>query len=176
MFELLTIGTIWFWILISIAAIFIFISLEYDDWGGSGATTTMLISGLLLWFFGGRSIFISIWDMLTNHTGEFFAYVSCYIFIGVIWSFVKWYFYLLNTKESIQYNLKHSSNYIRIPKASEHKGAIISWMCYWPFSGIWTLINDPVKRFFKWVYSRFENVYQKMSDKMFADIKDQLKG
>lgn len=168
MFELLVFGTVGFWIAASIATIFILISLE-GDYGGSGATITMIFFGVLYFFFGGREVFGSLWDTFMNHPVTLFTYSIVYTAIGLSWSFAKWYFYLLNAKEKLKG--KSTIYAYDIPKTSSHKGDIIAWMTYWPFSSLWTLINDPVKRFFKFMYSRFENLYQKMSDKMFTDIK-----
>lgn len=50
-----------------------------------------------------------------------------------------------------------------MPSAKENKSRILTWMFYWPFSGIWTIINDPVRRAFQWIYRRLEGVYQKIT-------------
>lgn len=56
------------------------------------------------------------------------------------------------------------------PQASEHKGKIIAWMCFWPFSLLGTFINDPIRRLFNFLFNSFKRLYQKLSDKMFADL------
>lgn len=50
-----------------------------------------------------------------------------------------------------------------MPSAKDNKSRILTWMFYWPFSGIWTIINDPVRRAFQWIYKRLEGVYQKIT-------------
>lgn len=60
------------------------------------------------------------------------------------------------------------------PKTSENKLRIIFWMSYWPFSGIWTLINDPITRFYNFLYRRLGAAFDKMSDHMFKQLKDDL--
>lgn len=175
MFELLAIGTVGFWIILSIAMIIIFISLEFEEWGGTRATWTIIILCVLLYFFGADEIFKNVWYTLKENPSRVFSITGIYVGVGTIWSFVKWYFFLLNKRDEIKESLERNPNmFIQIPEAKNYKGRIISWMCYWPFSGIWTLINDPVKRFFQWVYGRFNNLYQLMSDNMFKDIKSQI--
>ena len=39
-------------------------------------------------------------------------------------------------------------------------------MMYWPLSGIWTLIDDPVKKAFQKIFSGLENRFQKISDNL----------
>ena len=176
MFELLVLGTVGFWITLTLATIFIFISLESDEWGGTGATSTVIVLVVLFWFFGGKDIFIDTGNFLIENTGVFFLFFISYIIIGLIWSFVKWYFYLLNTKEKIQKSLKNNDFSIpKIPEVKNNKGRIISWITYWPFSSLWTIINDPIKRAINFMYSKFEKLYQKMSDNMFSDIKEEIK-
>jgi len=56
------------------------------------------------------------------------------------------------------------------PSVSRNKGLIISWMTYWPLSGLWTLINDPIRRIFKFLYHRITTLLSTMADSVFADI------
>jgi hypothetical protein len=56
------------------------------------------------------------------------------------------------------------------PSVGRNKGRILSWVTYWPLSGLWTLINDPIRRIFKWLYRRISTKLQIMADKVFADI------
>jgi len=58
------------------------------------------------------------------------------------------------------------------PKASDHRGQIIGWMIYWPWSLVWTLINDPVVRLFKWIYRQIQGLLQKISDHAFRGTKN----
>ena len=60
------------------------------------------------------------------------------------------------------------------PMVNRNKGRIISWMTYWPWSGLWTLINDPIRRTFRFLYGRISSTLQRMSDHMFADIQTDL--
>ena len=54
------------------------------------------------------------------------------------------------------------------PSAAYQRGAIISWVSYWPLSIIGTLLNDPLRRFFGWVYDGISGYYDKLTDKLTA--------
>lgn len=56
------------------------------------------------------------------------------------------------------------------PVANDHKTEIISWIIYWPFSLLWYLIDDPLKKFGKFLYRNLVSIYDKMSKRMFADL------
>jgi hypothetical protein len=47
-------------------------------------------------------------------------------------------------------------------------------MTYWPWSALWTLINDPVRRFFCWIYEQISGVLQEISDRAFQNIENEM--
>lgn len=55
-----------------------------------------------------------------------------------------------------------------LPKASQHKARIIAWMMWWPASAVWTLIDDPLRRLFNWIYARVSSVYDKITKMIFG--------
>jgi len=55
------------------------------------------------------------------------------------------------------------------PKASNNKSRIISWMSLWPCSVIGTVLNDPIRRLFNFLFNNFKALYQKMSDHIFRN-------
>lgn len=58
------------------------------------------------------------------------------------------------------------------PMARRCKGQITAWMTYWPWSALWTLINDPVRRTFCWVYEQLSGTLQAISDRAFQGMED----
>lgn len=44
------------------------------------------------------------------------------------------------------------------------------WIGYWPFSVIWFLISDLVREFAEFVYNKVAGTFQRLSDRMFADL------
>ncbi len=60
------------------------------------------------------------------------------------------------------------------PMANRCKGQITVWMTYWPWSALWTLVNDPVRRFFCWVYEQLSDMLQAISNRAFQDIENEM--
>lgn len=61
------------------------------------------------------------------------------------------------------------------PKARDHKGRIMIWMTYWPWSFVWTMIDDPIKKIFKAIYRSLQATFQKMSDRVFAGVDEDFR-
>ena len=57
------------------------------------------------------------------------------------------------------------------PQVADNKAQIIRWMTFWPISGLWTLINDPIRQAFIKIYDRISGRLQRMSDRIFDDMK-----
>lgn len=57
------------------------------------------------------------------------------------------------------------------PLVRDNKKRVLIWMCYWPWSMIWTVINDPIKKAFKAIYNRIHNYLQTISNNAFKDAK-----
>jgi hypothetical protein len=165
------IGSFWFWLLVVVAYVLITICLEYPRWGGSGATLIFILSFAALWFWGGT--FVSdLFSFIADNKLLSILMFAGYFLVGIVWSFVKWYFYLLNCRDKISAQIESNRTYYSsIPTAKDNKGRIISWMTYWPMSIVWTIFNDPIKRMCKYFYQIFESWYQGISNKVFADIK-----
>ena len=51
-----------------------------------------------------------------------------------------------------------------IPKALAKKALIVSWISYWPMSLSATLLNNPFRRFFEWVYGLVSGIYDKIGN------------
>lgn len=58
-----------------------------------------------------------------------------------------------------------------IPRAERYKSRIITWILWWPTSAFWTLLNDPLVKVANWIYNRFQGIYTKITNKVFAKIK-----
>src|SRR3989344_1109260 len=195
MFSIFVFGTFWFWALVVAETILLFFFLNDDDKFIGNATLSLIIFLLVLQFFGDVKIFSYA---LENPLKSLF-YLFGYVVVGVLWSFGKWWFYLMEekrrydtaknaflkdykikddviipvalkekwkqaTKEGGYYNNGQIYQFKLNPQAKEYKGKIITWMCYWPWSMVWTLINDPIKKLFKNIYNWLQNSYQRVSD------------
>jgi len=45
------------------------------------------------------------------------------------------------------------------PQATDNKGLITVWILYWPFSMLWSLVEDLMHEVLKWVVTRLRAVY-----------------
>lgn len=59
-----------------------------------------------------------------------------------------------------------------MPIGSENKASIIAWISYWPLSLLATLLNNPFRRLFEYVYSLVATAYDKISQKHFKSLND----
>jgi hypothetical protein len=58
------------------------------------------------------------------------------------------------------------------PIGSENKAAIVAWISYWPLSLLATLLNNPFRRLFEYVYSLVADSYDKISQRHFKSLID----
>ncbi len=61
---------------------------------------------------------------------------------------------------------------LKRPKLSNHKGRIMAWIAYWPFSMAYTLLNDPVRKIVRLIYHRMQGVYESISARVWAGTED----
>ena len=57
-----------------------------------------------------------------------------------------------------------------VPLPGEHKHRILVWIGYWPWSMLWTLINDSVKRLYKFIYENISGTLLRISNAVFKDV------
>ena len=183
---------VWFWILFGILVLAEICFLENDN--GYGATSSLFVFALLLMLFGD-------WNPFPAMAADPFwviQLIAMYIGAGTVWSVVKWYFHGLNVLDDFRETKKRFFNQQDIPeggkipkdkidrweglvertyptgippRAKENKATCLMWMTHWPFSMLWTIINDPFRRIFLFIYSRLTNMMQKISDHTFKDEK-----
>lgn len=203
---LFAVGTFWFWVLLVASSGFLFWSLEGDR--GFGATVTLLATIFLLQTMGD----IRVLDYLKGDPWKIGYYVFGYFLLGVVWSFGKWFFFLIKLREkyyevrddllkrnnvaiangdAIPSNLRNAwkacwLEFVRrsdygfytkimaeedlIPKARNHQKRILVWMTYWPWSMVWTLICDVVKKIFTNLYRILQRWYQAIANYVFRGI------
>ena len=177
---------LWFWIIAAVAFISIMISIEWERF--TVATPVAIVAiGLLMWISRFHPL-----EWLSANAGTLTIWIAVYLTVGIFWGVVKWFFYLMavrddlmayREKEGIEkgtsLNEEQKVNFIRLnrrglttipPRASESKARITFWCIYWPFSMPWTLLDEPVKRFFSFVFNRIVNLLQGMSNRLFKDI------
>lgn len=179
MANLIIIGSVWFWIVCGLALCSIVWFLEsalYDEYkdNGGGLQVTFLLIGLAVayYFFGSKEQVVSVLEYVRDHPFKLFGWIALYLFLGVIWAFVKWYFFLHKRKDIQMEDNKHRTDKtLKIPTAADNKYRILTWMNYWVFSVIWTVLDEPVKRFFNFIFKRLESWFDKVSKSVFNEVK-----
>ncbi len=191
MLTLFALGTLWFWVLS--AAIFCLITALVENESGFWATVLFVGSlASLNWWYK-----IPLLTTIKLNPGKALIIVGIYFLVGVIWSVVKWYFFL--HKRLVRYNnikaelLREHSAAILTPElavelrdrlsyedkqpvlASDHKADLTRWATYWPFSIVGTLLNDVVRVIWEYIYEILQSTYQRIADSMFKDVDDDIK-
>lgn len=180
---------LWWWILLGTFVIAEIIFLENDN--GFGATVSLLTFGAAILFLGDWNPFpLMMVDPLWA-----IEMVGAYFLGGAIWAVAKWYFHGLNVRDEYR-NIKERffnsegivgdkipqklvnkwENIVNSkfpygvpPKARDNLATIMMWMTHWPFSFVWTILNDPIRRIFMFIYARLAGLMQKISDAIFKN-------
>lgn len=165
MLALLEFGTIWFWILCSIVGIIIIASTEVEEENSWGIISIVAFIGLLYW--GNSDDFKIIFQYIAHNPFTIIGGFLAYLVLGTTWSFVKWFMYLKTLKAKYTDSKGKIESYYKSRfKAKNNKGRIINWMIWWPLSGAWTIINDPVVKSFKYIFNSLESKFQAISDRI----------
>lgn len=49
---------------------------------------------------------------------------------------------------------------------------LLLWMTYWPWSMIWTIINDPIRRAFRAIYSKISGLFEMITNSIYDDAEE----
>lgn len=56
------------------------------------------------------------------------------------------------------------------PNPRRYKGRITTWMTYWPWSLVWTMINDPIRKAFNMIFRKLSTVFSGISEGAFKGM------
>lgn len=183
---LLAFGSVGFWALVVTIFLlnFYFVELERTFW----ATVTLIGTFVALAFLGD----FNLWHVVRDNPIQAVIAGASYFGIGAVWSIGKWWFYVKEmfghyTEARNDFMISEGKNpsdamdqptkgkwamnsqaraYAK-PLIRRHKSQISMWMIYWPWSGVWTLINDPVKKIFARIFHELQGLYQKIADSVY---------
>lgn len=187
--ALLTFGTLGFWIAFTVVSIALLCCIEFEK---SIAATVIVVGSIIAFHFaGGEKLF----GWVKSNPLLLAEYVGGYLVLGVVYGVFKWWRFARNNrhkyleakaeffaeggKKPDWQRWKDSGHYNDIkfvfePKARKHKNLILMWMTYWPWSFVWTLINDPVRKFFRAAYYRLAERLESISKNAFAGVDDDM--
>lgn len=188
-------------LILALAALFVIFCVacvltETEKFGWASFTLILTVVGVQLFHV------VDLLAYARGHLVQTLLYVGGYLLIGVVWSFIKWFSFLMGFRDEFKAGkaaflngLKlnpegqvpedqmdgfqnfmhkwkwggyHGNDLTMRPRASNNKARITSWMSLWPYSVVGTVLNDPIKRLFTWLFNGFKALYQKMSDAIFA--------
>jgi hypothetical protein len=184
---LIIITTWWFWI--SLIAIVTLMACEATE-SPILESLSIIIAGVLFYYVAD----INWIGYIKNNPLEFLMWFVAYFIVGTIWCISKWFFFCLKMRNKfrrvkksffkehglkgdvVPFTLKESWKHVIIysslecpPKIGKHKRGIVSWIVYWPFSAIWTLIDDFIEQLAKTIYRAIHVFLQSISDKIFTN-------
>ena len=187
--AILAFGTIGFWIMASVAIILILTCIEFKK--GAAATVVAIGAALALQFYGGMDIFGAI----KQHPMNVIYYVLGYGALGAAVAVFKWWRYCMENVRKYKEakaefiddggNIEewprkrdqgdyHGIKFVFEPVARRHKAVITMWMTYWPLVLVWTVINDPVRKFFQMIHDYLGGLLQSISNRSFKNVDDDL--
>lgn len=60
------------------------------------------------------------------------------------------------------------------PRPRDHKSRITLWIICWPWSMLWYLLSDPIKRFANWIYRNIQQMLDGISEHVWKRVGDEL--
>lgn len=200
MTEIFVFGSFWFWTLLVAEFLLLFVFVEFEN--GIGATISMLAFGACLQWLGNIDIIKFVAEHPLSAAGGAVAYFA----LGACWSAIKWWIYcnnlltryneakrewmdahniegtILTDAQKVEWQSYINGPYVDKefrklpPLVRTHKANIMRWMSWWVISMIWSLINDFVKEIWRAIYKKIAAWFQRIADKVFAGVKDDMPG
>ena len=173
-------GSLWFWILFVIFVCVMVACVENDS--TSGGVLTIILFLCLFTFFGTGMEGIH-WVIANPNLS--LGFLAAYVAIGLFYMFLKWISFTRGvrrrykvSRQNFLANYNADGEFIpdELKQAwqsrltteqrhmlngfppGEYKSQLVDWMLFWPFSALWTLINDPLRRLAETCVEMFHGV------------------
>lgn len=115
-----------------------------------------LMASLGCIFLGAKILDISVEQCFSNMSYLNILYaVACYIAIGIVWSFVR--FYSKARKLEEQSKTEYTFNKL--------KSKVPMWIVFWIPSMVWNLLSDILYHMFEWLSDELDIVYKCIFEK-----------
>lgn len=120
-------------------------------------------------------VHIPVFGWIKAHPLLLVSYIAAYFLVGAAWSVIKWWFAETERVRKSKEDFANRSfkkpddllqKWLDNAKTNpvRYKGSIIEWITFWPFSAVYTLLNDPVRRLCRRIYHELQQVYQSITD------------
>jgi hypothetical protein len=165
-FEFFVLGTFWFWVFV-LGFFSLMLYLLEEKESGSGATTLLIFALAMYWFFGSYNIFKDIFNYILNNPFMTFSYVVAYFLFGTIYGIYKGYKFCQDCYMQVVHYLDNKEKYKHKPDIQDHWDDFVRRAAYWPFSIIWTIIEDPIRAIFRVIGKILKRMLDKIADNIF---------
>lgn len=141
--------------ILALAAVGIMVSVYNGR--GKYATWITIVLGALSLFSGG-----ALWHFVANIGFGSIVVLLVYFALGILWSFVHWYFYVRQLVDKWNENFDPESKRhtpFNPPNMRYNVGKIVAWITYWPFDIIPLVLTGPLRRFGNWCVDSLSGIY-----------------
>jgi hypothetical protein len=165
----------------ALAVISLIMAVNRGDYNGKegnsiAAIITILIYLIVFYCLDKNSTFINFYHYILEHPSRIIIYLISYFFIGLAWSFYKWYLLVNREKQkALQAKRDENKSYYSRPKPGYYASTLTMWIAYWPFSAFWYIISDPFINIAKAIRNKFTNTYDKISMVLWEDVHENEK-
>lgn len=192
------------WLLFAAMVFLVIFALEFENDAGIIFTLLLWGVGAWYLGGHETPTLLTAWHWLDANFLRILAYLGSYLVIGAVWSLVKWYFYVHNVADAYEHMRESYQNrYAQYaaetetrkqavrpyltwlsdevygsqfpPNPRKNKHRITQWFVYWPWSALWTLTNDPVRRIAKFVYTHLSGTMTAISQHVFGSRFEEFK-
>jgi hypothetical protein len=155
--------------------------IESNEANGWAALFICVVIGAVLYFFGAKDFIVKMWDYVAANPMLIIGFILGYFVIGTLWSLTKWYFFLKRRQKKSNWPTKRveekmsKDSFQPVPykivsmplRAQDHRSTIMMWMTWWPFSALWTIVDDPVRKAFSWIFDHIEATFDRVAQRVF---------
>ncbi len=193
-YPLLEFGSVTFWGFVFLCAIVEAVLVEVAQLGWGLVSFLGFIAFVEL--FTTTPVTLEPGTWIRTNIGKFIAYLGCYILIGLVYSLIRWWWFLKQNvnayvKARVQWlkkiGIEDANEHTEVPpdrreiwkieswkereeipnNAREHWDRITGWVMAWPLSLVTTIIRDPVRMTAVFFVAAFSDVYHAMAKNWF---------
>jgi len=70
------------------------------------------------------------------------------------------------------FNNRHNAEWLRMfpVRARNYKSKIMTWMAWWPASMVWTLINDPIRKIYRYAWEVLRSTFDRVANSAMSGV------
>lgn len=163
---------------------------------------------LTVWFMTAKGwTDIPVFEFVKANALNFCIGLALYLVIGLCWAVIRWAMFVKAERRKYdevfakhksmyggcatdwtaeqfssfrsEFKYSYDADHIEFrPKIENFKEEFFLWMFFWPFSLLWTMIDDPVRRLCRAIYDMIGSRLQAISDSVWrgtSEVEERLK-